>query len=351
MTTFPAKTNYADGDVLTAAQMNDVGDQINSLSYNIAGKNKVLNGDFGIWQRGTSKTGLSDQQVNTADRWLWAGNGTGATRTESRQNFTAGNEIPGYEPQYFYRLQQTVAGSGATVQIVDNRIEDVRTFAGQTVTLSFWAKADSARTIAVGLTQDFNSASGQTGVGFGNNVSLGTTWQRFTLTFTLPSIAGKTIGANSWLGVRFNMPLNTTFTFDLWGVQLEAGSVATPFTTATGNPASELAACQRYYWRAGGDSVYQGFGNGIALNTGTVQAFIPNPTNMRVAPTAIDYGSLGVTDSVTTTAVTSVTVSQAGKNGSVCNFFTGGTALTQYRPYIANANNSTSAYIGFSAEL
>jgi hypothetical protein len=134
-------------------------------------------------------------------------------------------------------------------------------------------------------------------------------------------------------------------------VQVEYGSKATPFQLAGGgDPQSELAMCQRYYWRAGGNSVFQQFGNGLANSTTIVQAFIANPVYMRIAPSSIDFTNLGVTDSVSTTAVSAVSIGNAGTNGSACNF-TVASGLTQFRPYIVNANNSTSAYIGFSAEL
>ena len=61
----------------------------NSNPGESAGKNKIINGDFGIWQRGTSFSNPANGAY-TADRWTIGHNGTGATRTVSQQSFTAG---------------------------------------------------------------------------------------------------------------------------------------------------------------------------------------------------------------------------------------------------------------------
>lgn len=292
--TWPAKTDYATGDVLSAANMNAIGEELNDLYNNppasttnfYAGKNKIINGDFGIWQRGTS---FSTTSYGTyyADRYLGGTDGTGVTRTVSQQTFTPGTApVAGYEGQYFLRINQSVAGTGAGFNVLDQSIEDVRTFAGQTVTVSFWAKADSARTISTNIGQVFGSGGSATVEPIGStSYNLTTSWARYSATVSMPSIAGKTIGTSSRIYLRFSLPLNTTFTFDVWGVQLEAGSTATPFQTATGTKQGELAACQRYYFRYTGNASAQApIGTGFALASTQAQAVIAHPTTMRTTP-------------------------------------------------------------------
>lgn len=209
----------------------------------IAGKNKIINGDFGIWQRGTTFTGIGNSIYNT-DRWYTE---TGGTATITRQAFTPGTApVAGYEGQYF--LQYATATTNGTHGI-DQAIEDVRTFAGQTVTVSAWMKANAATTITVLLSQFFGSGgSGQVDAG-STTWTLGTSWQRYTWTVAVPSMSGKTIGTGSTaITLRILNLTNTSFTFQLWGAQVEAGSAATPFTLAGGGqPQAELALCQRYY--------------------------------------------------------------------------------------------------------
>jgi hypothetical protein len=216
--------------------------------YN-TGKNKILNGDFSIWQRGTSFTSPADNAF-VADRWRQNGDGTKGTRIWSRQSFTPG-EISGYESQYYMRFQQSVAGSGASYQnMLIQPIEDVRTLAGKTVTLSYWAKADTAgRTIAPIFFRFYGTGSPTaTDAVYGSISTLSTSWQRYTTTVNIPSISGKTISsADHVFQLIFTPTFNIAQTIDIWGIQLEEGSVATAFTTNTANPQAELAACQRYY--------------------------------------------------------------------------------------------------------
>jgi len=247
----------------------------------VAGKNKIINGDFGIWQRGTSFS-LTGSNIYTADRWFVNYDGSGATRTVSQQTFTPGSApVAGYESAYFFRLATTVAGSGQTYADITQRIEDVRTFAGQTVTVSFWAKADSAISVYAGFGQNFGSGGSSTVYPSGTTFTLSTSWTRYTTQIAVPSVTGKTIGTGSFIELDFAYPKNATFTLDLWGVQVEAGSVATPFTTASGTFQGELALCQRYYYQINTPTnlpfTFQG--------NATMFASVPLPVTMRTAPT------------------------------------------------------------------
>jgi hypothetical protein len=315
-----------------------------------AGKNKIINGDFGIWQRGTSFTPAAGTAGYVADRYNYYRDGSGSTVTMSQQTFTQGTApVAGYEGQYFFRYNQTVAGTSGTENLLQQYIEDVRTFAGQTLTVSFWAKADSARTLQSQMQQYFGSGGSarvdQTAVSH----SVTTSWTRFTSTFTMPSIAGKTIGTGSYLTLAFRFPLNATQTFDIWGVQVEAGSTATAFQTATGTLQGELAACQRYYWRSNGSTAYAVLGNGIGSTT-TIAIINANfPTSMRTLPSSVDYSTLAVNDSNAVYAVSNLTINGGNTTMACLTITTSG--ITAYRPYYLCNNNSTSAYLGFSAEL
>jgi hypothetical protein len=254
-----------------------------------AGKNKIINGDMNIWQRGTSITAGTGTVYN-ADRFYSGRDGSGATVTVSRQQFTAGTApVTGYESLYFLRFNQSVAGSGGSYSVVGQRIEGATTLANQTATVSFWAKADTSRTI----TLNFNRSYGTGGSADNFNIitapsfNLTTSWQRFTASFTIPSVAGKTIADNGYLEMNFFLSPNTVQTVDFWGVQLEAGSIATPFQTATGTIQGELAACQRYYYKhdASG-TVNTSIAAGGYYSASTYIVPISFPVTMRVAPTA-----------------------------------------------------------------
>lgn len=299
----PAADPIADADILPIVQddsglvtrqttVRDVADYSLGLVGAIGGfRNAIINGNFDIWQRGTSFSNPAGLAY-TSDRWLLNFNGTGATRTLSRQAFTLGQtDVPG-EPTYFFRFNQSVAGSGGTFNVLTQRIEDVRTFAGQQVTLSFYAKAAASLTMPfVTLRQAFGtggSPSAFVDTTLNTSVVVGTTFTKYMFTATLPSISGKTLGTdnNSYLEPILYLPLNTTFTFDLAQVQLEAGPVDTPFERRP--IGTELVLCQRYYCETFGNARFSAVGNQ------NMETAIYWPVQMRASPTITSSGGTTV---------------------------------------------------------
>ena len=334
----------SDGQLLTADSSTATG-----LSYQnnfAAGKNRIINGDFGVWQRGTSFSNPSN--VYTADRWVA---GTDATCTVSRQTFTpATAPVSGYEGTYYYRAAKS---AGGTYFQVNQKIEDVRAFAGQAITVSFWAKADSAITLAVQGYQNFGSGGSTQVTALNTSVTLTTSWVRYSATVTLPSISGKTIGTSSYLMLPYLLYSGSSaVTIDIWGVQVEAGSTATAFQTATGTIQGELAACQRYYYRLDrpGNNGYGFIGSGGAATF--IAISVAAKTTMRVIPTSIDYSNLGAYDLVNLFNATSASIYTAGSSTDTfilqLNYASG---ITQFRPYFLFSNSGSAGYIGFSAEL
>jgi hypothetical protein len=211
--------------------------------------NVIINGAFDIWQRGATFTNPISGTY-TADRWFAGRSGTQVSHVISRQAFSPAeiNAIGFGEGEFF--LRNTVTDRGDAVRLdINTRIENVRTLAGQTVTLSFWAKADSSRVIEeIDFTQNFGSG-GSTAVEtrFVTDAPVTSSWARYSFTAALPSISGKTIGSASNLQIQIFPETTAGTAFDIWGVQLEAGSVATPFKRNANSVAGELTACQRYY--------------------------------------------------------------------------------------------------------
>ena len=75
-----------------------------------AGKNKIINGDFGVWQRGTS--GFTFGGSYNADRFAFYGDGTSVTRAITQQTFTPGTApVSGYEGTFFWRYAFRVSSS------------------------------------------------------------------------------------------------------------------------------------------------------------------------------------------------------------------------------------------------
>lgn len=327
-----------------------------SVAPFVAGKNRILNSDFSIWQRGTTFSNPASDTGFTADRFYSVHNGTGATRTISRQAFTPGTApVAGYEGQFFLRYDLSVAGSGNTYNYLTTSLEDVRTLAGQVVTFSFWAKASTTTSVLMQIDQFFGSggsAVNYNALATSGTATVTTSWQRFTHTSTLASVSGRTIGTGSYLRLFISMPaFGGTPQVDFWGLQLEAGSVATPFTTATGNPASELAACQRYYWRVTGQFGY--VATGTAANTTDVLFQMALPVQMRVAPTSV--GVSAIADWLLVPGNRSISaITLTAPKPSIGSFFATSTGLSANQSWTLFPNGGTSGantFIDFSAEL
>jgi len=347
-----------DGETLVADSSTSTGLRYTGLFG--ANKNKIINGDFYVNQRSfTSSTTYG----YGFDRWINSlGGGTG-TATYTAQTFTAGAApVAGYEGKNFIRCVTTGQTAAGTFSIFQQQIEDVRTLAGQTATISFWAKAATGTPkIYAELEQNFGTG-GSANVQVGSQVTISTSWARYSVTISVPSISGKTIGASdNALGAYLWVSAGTTFnsrtsslgiqsnTFDVWGVQVEAGSVATPFQTATGTIQGELAACQRYYAKINsGTSEPLGIGFGNSTTAAYVQ--VKMPVTLRTNATSIDYSGTSYLEnySIAAKAVTSMTLTNVGVNGQLinCNVASG---LTAGNAYSLSANSGS--YIAFSAEL
>jgi hypothetical protein len=295
---FPTKVDYNTGDVLSAQNMNDLSGTVNLLesAQYAAGKNYLINGDFDINQRGfTSATasgtyGFDRFQLGAVD----------GTVTYTPQTFTLGSApVAGYESTNYAQVDVTGQTLNTAQATLSQRIESVRTLAGQTATFSFWAKANSGTpNLNVVMRQVFGTGGSPSAAvnTAGTAQTITTSWARYSFTIAVPSISGKTLGTTSgtdylsaaiWFSSGSTQAAPTvglqTNTFQIWGVQVEKSSTASPFQTATGTKQGELAACQRYFWRP-----VTGTGNYVATGqnyaTTNALAVIQYPVTMRRTP-------------------------------------------------------------------
>ena len=219
-------------------------------------RNKIINGNFDVWQRGTSFSASG----YGADRWRSYYTG-GTTTAYTRQEFTLGQTDVPNNPRYYTRLVVTSDSSADSRASFNQKIESVRTFAGQTVTVSFWAKADASKDLLVELLQYFGTGGSPSSfvIATPQKFAISSTWTKYTKTFSLPSITGKTLGTdgNDYLDLAFWIDAGSDYnsrtlslgnqsgTFEFAQVQVEEGSKATDFEhKSIGQTTRE---CQRYY--------------------------------------------------------------------------------------------------------
>ena len=345
----------ADGQTLVANSSAATG-----LSYqplNSAGKNAIINGGMDIWQRGTSGTANSSAAGSgyNADRWQNAA--TGNAITVARYATSDTTNLPFI--QYCARVQRNSGQTGTSAFYHTQAIETINSipFVGKTVTVSFYARAGanySAASSALGFQLQTGTGTDQnifsmTGAAYAINSSatLTSTWQRFT--FTTASVIATSV---TQLGlVMFYNPVGTAGANDYYevtGVQLELGSVATNFSRAGGSIGGELALCQRYYQRFSFAASNLSGGFGTAATTTSAIILFPRSVSMRVTPTSIENSTLAVYDGTTPPQPVTLTNGSTFPDSLVVT--ASGSGLTAFRPYFI-LGGSGASYVGFTAEL
>lgn len=318
----------------------------------VGAKNFVINGGMDIWQRGTS---FVADLTYSADRWLF--NRTGGSGGSSISRST--DAPTGF--QYSLKNQRD---SGNTILNALDGYYSIETtnsipLAGKIVTLSFYMKkganysgGDVSITVnyGTGTDQRYYLYTGATQVANGG-VTLSTSWQRFSVTGTVASTATEIGFKTSW------SPTGTAGADDsvyMTGFQLEIGAVATPFARAGGSIGGELALCQRYYYQWTAANAYSPFGVGFTQGTTLAILYKAMPVVMRTTPTLTTTGTAAnyavMNGNVGRIACSAVPViNQGNPDGLILDW--AATGLTAGGAIEGNANNTTSAYVGFSAEL
>jgi len=357
-TGWPMKTTYANGDVYSASDVNDITGTINLLQTSTlsssAGKNIVIGGGLDIWQRGTSFAGVGSP-LYTADRWNL---NAPSAQTFSRQTTSDTTNLPFI--QYCARIQRTNLSANTTAVYVSSSYESVNSipFAGKAVTLSFyarvganWAGTSFGIQLISGTGTDQNLNTGFTGSTNVISVSptFTTTWQRFSYTGTVASTATQLGFLMSWL------PSGTAGANDyieITGVQVELGSYATTFSRAGGTIQGELAACQRYYVRFNNNANNTPLTtSGFTFSTTGANIFRPLPVDMRVAPTALETGGTLLFNNATLGYYTPSAYTLVNGSNQMASIDITISGATAGRWGYLQSNSSGTNYIAFSAEL
>ena len=315
----------------------------NALNNLYAGKNKLINGDMSIWQRGTSFTATG----YTADRWY----GTVAGTTTFAQETTV---IPS-NSRYALKWTTGAASSyGQLRQFIERGT--VIPLQGKTMTVSAMVRLGTSFSgtlqFEVYYSTTTDNISGFSGTQITPSATTGTpvigSYVQISATFAVPATA---IGL--YIGIVPTAAQASGIVAYMGNIQLEVGSTATAFQTASDiNNGSELTLCQRYYQRLTADDTYDIISQlGTAVSSVLTIVGFPLQNTMRVTPTTVDYsGSLSISPDnvVSTIAVSSATMIKPSPD--CVNISLVVTGATQYRPYFLYAN-SIGGYIGIGAEL
>jgi len=286
-------------------------------------RNVIINGNFDVWQRGTSFPALVTTNF-TADRFSYNKVGV-MVHTVSQSANVPSYAQSGHISNYSYRLEVTTADTSIDASdhcVINNKIEgyDYARIAGGNATLSFWVKGAKTGIHCVAFR---NTGADRTYVAEYtiNTINI---WQKIIITIPLTETGGTWDYTNGkGLEIRFALAVGTDFqtTADAWQtgnymgtasqvnecdsaantfriaqVQFEKGSVATPFEFK--NYADELAKCQRYYARNTTESLSTR--KGLYSTSATLTSFVDGanivfPVAMREIPTMTFHNTEGGT--------------------------------------------------------
>jgi hypothetical protein len=326
--------------------------------------NAIINGAFEINQRNFTSTTTNGTYL--ADRWRLRSNDV--LTTASIVSFgSSGGPSPQIPAINFLRAQTSGQTGSSTLSAIRQLVEDARVFAGQTVTFSFYAKSlNPGALLAFEFKQVFGTGGSGISTVFGTPLEITTSWARYSLTVTLPAVSDKTIGTDSYLEVSTYVSVGSDYspfpllsqigiqsnTFDFWGFQLEAGSVATPFKRHAPNIQAELAACQRYYVRFSNTGAFAFYGIGRSFSTSNYDVFVTLPVPMRVRPTSLDFSNLALTDTFNNSLAAGSPVISAGQSSNrMISVSSAPSGLTAGRTVFLINNNNVNGFLGFNAEF
>ena len=291
-----------------------------ALADLFSNKNIVINGDFNIWQRGTSFVGVADNQY-TVDRWVYRKINTTAVHDISRSTDVPTIAQAGRKFNYSVLIDcQTIDASisAADIVVFFQKIEGYSflPIAQKTFTISFWVKATKIGIYCIA----FTNGSGDRGYVAEYIINASDTWEKKTITVPASPSAGSWdytngIGINAvfclaagsnyqttpniWQNGDFSATANQVNSCDnaannfrLCGVQIEAGSLATPFESIPYSLEDML--CKRYYDQLISPNLF----GGRASSTTNIQFAAARFTvPMRTAPSVVLY-NFGVANQV-----------------------------------------------------
>jgi hypothetical protein len=349
-----------------------------------AGKNLINNGDMAIAQRGASTSSVTTTGYYSVDRFqnLISSMGTYTISQESDSPAGFNNSLK----TLVTTADSAPAASSRTVIIQRQEGLALRrlafgTASAKTTTMSFWVKSNVTGTYILELATTFSKS-----INASYTINTANTWEKKTITFagdsntaiatntdtgiaviwwlgagtdytsgTLPTSWATTVTANRAVG-QVNFAAATNNYFQITGVQWEVGSFATDFQLSAGTIAGELAACQRYYFRVNGGAAYYPLTTGGFSNTTTtILAVTPFPSEMRIAPTALEQTGTAANYGINESGGGYTCSAVPGFNAATKTFgavqFTVASGLTIGRGAWGRNDNNSTAYLAWSAEL
>jgi hypothetical protein len=280
-------------------------------------RNLLYNGAMQVAQRSASVASITAGGYYTADRWLFSPVTMGTwTQSVESDSPTGSGFTKSWKVLCTTADAAPASGDALLVQqaLEGQDLQRIAkgTASAQQLTVSFWVKSNVTGTYIAELVDSDNTRQ----VSASYSVSASATWEKKTITFPADTTGvfdndnAASLRVNFWLGAgtdftsgtlattwasttnadradgQTNLAAATDNYWQVTGVQLEVGPVATPFEFKSFG--QELAECQRYYYRMTSGGANKPVGNAYANSTTSALPFVTFPTTMRTVPTALE---------------------------------------------------------------
>jgi len=358
-------------------QANLIQGSVNSFSPNSSVfRNRIINGGMTIDQRNSGASFTATDGGYSLDRWK--GNSSQVSKFTIQQNAASVTPPAGFINYLGVTSSAATSVGASDYYLIRQAIEGFNasdlnfgTANAKSVTLSFWVRSSLTGTFAGTL----NNSAANRSYPYTYTISSANTWEQKSIT-----IAGDTSGTwltNSGIGlwVSFSLGMGSTYsgtagawagselysatgatsvvgtngaTFFLTGCQLEIGSTATSFDYRPYG--TELALCQRYYFKMGGNTQYEAIGAGNLSDSASIgYVYVKYPVAMRAVPTA-SYSSLQLSNNADyNLAVSSIRGQYNGLNASNIGFNCSSNGTTYAAVQLQTATSG--GFIAYSSEL
>ena len=345
------------------------------LPAGLGHRNKIINGDMRIAQRGTATITGSGSAQYPVDRWA-VYNGTGTV------TFVQSTDAPaGFNASILATVTATGSYSTSGYTQITHKIEGFNcqdlaygTASAKPIVLSFWVKSS---VIGVQNVSFKNSGNNRVYVAT-YTITAANTWEYETIripgdtsgTWLVDSGVGLEVTFNLGMGTQYDVAANTWLasaavystsgavdfaanagaTFRVTGVQLEQNYQPTPFEQRPYG--TELALCQRYYWRvtAVAGRNFKSIGFGMADTTTTANILIHHPVPMRVPALSFEGANCRMTDYQFGYINTTAGIETVRCDERITKLSANATGMTAYRP-LAFEMFASDSFFAINAEL
>ena len=376
-------TNVQNPSAASAAITLDTNGQatLNGLAYptsgSLSGRNRIINGSMTVDQRNAGASVTPADGAYTLDRWVYL--------ADQASKCTIEQSISGVSAPAGFTDYLGVTSTAATTITTSQQFSVVQRIEGynmadlawgsadaKAITLSFWVRSSLTGTFGGALRND----AGNYNYPFSYTISAANTWEYKTVTATgatsgtwlttngrgmqvvfslgagatLSGTAGAWSASNFWSVTGATQVLATNgATFYITGVQLEAGSVATPFERRSYG--QELALCQRYYFRSKSTTSSGYLSNfGSTVDATRARFATTLPMEMRANPT-ISFSNVGVDRHTAAYTITNLSVFADAAKTIIALESSGSSGMTANQPVVLYSNSTNVGYIEYMAEL